>query len=181
MLAGIMNTMKPADQERAEAILHAYGGDPDCWPANERTAVLEQIKKSGQLQSLQHNARSLDNLIAEDVEKTCMPVPGTEAIAARINNSLPAQQDTVGALFTFFQQFMHWQPRFVQAGIGIAFLVLVMVLILPANNRPTGHPTGQAAFEQWVWEDITGQPLTSNDYMAELTFMDLVDLEVDEG
>ncbi len=173
--------MKPADQERAEAILHIYGGNPDRWPANERTAVLEQIKKSGQLQSLQHNARSLDNLIAKDTGKTRMSVPETEAIAVRINNSLPAQQDTVGAIFTFFQRFMHWQPRLVQASIGIAFLVLVMVVILPANNRPTGHPAGQTAFEQWVWEDITGQPLTPNDYIAELTFMDLVDLEVDES
>ncbi|GMQ96564.1 MAG: hypothetical protein BMS9Abin15_0237 [Gammaproteobacteria bacterium] len=173
--------MKPADQERAEAILHAYGGNPDRWPANERTAVLERIKKSGQLLSLQHNARSLDNLIAKDAGETSMSAPETEVIAARINNSLPAQQDAMGALFTFFQQFMHRQPRFVQAGIGIAFLVLVMVIILPTNNRPTGHPTGQAAFEQWVWEDITGQSLTPNDYIAELTFMDLVDLEVDEG
>jgi len=170
---------------RAKTILEVYGGSPDAWPAEERTAMLSSIARSAQLQKLQKEAERIDDALRN--ADTAAPDHGlihslSQQIIARLPDT-KVQSDPQSAGL----RARWWMPAFpvprtayaLAAISGVAVLVLVLAMQLFTTSDIT-NTADTAAFENWIWEDVTGQSVSAaarpND---ELDFMRLVELELD--
>jgi len=168
---------------RAKTILEVYGGSPAAWPVEERTAMLSSIARSAQLQKLQQEAERIDDALRN--ADAAAPDPGmihalSQKIIARLpdNRSTSAPRSAGAPTRRRFPMFSIWRTAYALAAISavaVLGLVLAMQLFTPATVTNTADT---AAFENWIWEDVTGQDVTAR-ASDELDFMRLVELELD--
>ena len=121
----------PLSHARAMDILNTYGAAPERWPAQERDALIELLKSSDELQTVQKTAGDLDSLLDNWQ-------PATAFSHDILFRSLPAQapraqswSDQITSLF--FSRPIGWQQG-VLAGAP---------LILGFIWGPSGDPSNQ--------------------------------------
>lgn len=166
--------MKPhnlVNEERARKIIQAYGACPDNWPEEERLAVQKLVQASASLQQLLSEEALFDQRLARAI-----PPQGENSgqLANRILAGLPEQKTT------FINRWRHVLADVVSLKIvvpAIASVLLAVTVVLYSLPGDTMSPDSDPLFEQWVWYDITNQQLANENATADLTFMDLIELE----
>jgi hypothetical protein len=180
-----MNPKSPSSAEqRAYAILDAYGSWPECWPAEERQDTLECLAHSPLLQRYQAQSAELDRRIQSE-QATALPTQAeVHTLQQRILASLPAQaggQALTLHTSSLWQRLFPWlvTPHFALALAGLA--VLAIVIGLPHSTPPSVYKYPSNQYEAWSWYDITGQDLPVATTTASLTMTDFIDLEIDDN
>lgn len=165
-------------EERVLKLLEVYGGDFRVWPTEEVEGALNCITHSPALQQAQREALYLDGLLAADRDALRVDTKQVDRLATRILARLPAD-DTAGA-GTGSNPLQRLCLVFRPPGRAAVFLSAAAVLILAVVLLHPAVDSEDAlfnAFEQWAWQDITGQALTLDDQEPALDFMGLVELE----
>ena len=72
-----MNEKMEVDHDRLEALLEAYGADPERWPAAERDQAVALLASSAEARALQREAATLDRML----DLAAPPAPSPELMA----------------------------------------------------------------------------------------------------
>jgi hypothetical protein len=131
---------------RFEAILDAYGGNPERWPLEEKQQALTLLAQSPMAKSLQQSANSLDLLL--DTSKVPEPSPDLMASILMQMPPLPAPStDESWFSWSAFEPF--WKPATVLA--FSIFLGIVVGFQLPPPTGETIHIASiESNMEQWI-------------------------------
>jgi hypothetical protein len=163
-------------EERARALLEAYGGNPDAWPAEQRQAMSARIAASAELQRARAGHRQLDGLLENDRAAAAIDHAGSSDLAARILAQLPDQPWSSSASGRGWLNRLRWpltQPLWAAA---TAVAVIVGLVMLQTAPGPSSERSPSMAFEEWAWQDITGQSL-DHKTDPQLDVLDLIELE----
>lgn len=176
------NYLSSAEQ-RARAILDAYGSWPASWPADECQATLDCIALSPALQRYQAQLENLDLRIHAAQSAAQPATTEIQALQQRILASLPTPANTRRSPVpaSNWRRLSDWLrlPRHALALVSIAILAIVLSMHRPATVV-NPRPPAVTSFAAWSWYDITGQELPTRDATTALTMTDLVDLEINE-
>lgn len=167
---------------RVLTLLEAYGGSPDAWPSEERSAALQLISQSAELRQAQHEALQLDRVLGETSTAKAHDEIATAALANRIMAQLP-DQDRSGrvkvahaaektSLLEHLQQWLRPPAIATAAMAGLVMFVALQFYLPPQSATP--DIAAISAFEDWAWEETTGQTLSANDESAAWDMMDLL-------
>lgn len=162
-------------EDRVRELLDSYGADAADWPSTEREAALARLAHSDELQRRQRQARQLDALLQADRLTDSVSPMAAGTLARRILEQLPQQDtstDTVRRRVMLLQRL-----RAPALAMAMAATVLLFVLVLKAPAPFEPAPLVPGAFEQWAWNDITGQDLVPARQKDELDFLELLELE----
>lgn len=176
------NHLSSAEQ-RARAILDAYGSNPNQWPQAEVQPTLDCIANSPALQQYQAQVAQLDMRIESEQQATLQEFGDQSPLHQRILATLPAQLPAHHASFatsSAWRRIIDWlvTPRFAIAIASTA--VLAIALLMPQAPQQQSTELASNEFDAWAWYDITGQELPEPTTAATLTMMDLIDFEVYE-
>ena len=72
-----MNDRMELDLDRLEALLEAYGADPERWPAAEREPAVALLARSAEARAMQREAARLDRML----DLAAPPTPSPELLA----------------------------------------------------------------------------------------------------
>lgn len=163
------------NEHRAREIILSYGASPEAWPAEVRLAVQMLIKVNASLQHLLKSETLLDHYLASERPRV---IDDTGQLAKRILAGLPERNVTVKR--TLLDKVAdYFSPKtFITATASIVFAIAVVIYNIPGNDI---SQQSDQAFEQWVWYDITSQQLVSDNTAAELSFMDMIELEATDS
>ncbi len=170
-----MKLHEPLEEQRARDIILAYGASPEAWPLEERLAVQKLLKVNASLQQLLKSEALLDHNLASEQPRT---MEDTEQLAKRILAGLPARNVTVKRTLIAMITDHFSRKSFITATASIVFAVAVVIYNFPADDI---SQQSDQAFEQWAWQDITSQELVNENNTAELSFMDLIELEATDS
>lgn len=176
------NHLSSAEQ-RARAILDAYGSNPNQWPPAEVQPTLDCLANSPTLQQYQAQIAPLDMIIQSEQQLTLQEFGNQSPLQQRILATLPPQSPAHDANFansSAWRRILDWlvMPRFAIA-IASAAVLAIALLVTQAPQQQT-MALASNEFDAWAWYDITGQELPEQTTATTLTMMDLIDLEVYE-
>ncbi|MDH5189782.1 MAG: hypothetical protein OEW89_00880 [Gammaproteobacteria bacterium] len=156
------------NHERVKTLIDCYGADAERWPQEEMEAAIMLIDNSPELIAYQDDARALDKLInnqniQDDID--------THALASRIMDSLPQQEQTRSVK----------APYFAFASAATVALIFVSTWLLQPVTMEAPfveiNNIAQTEFEEWAWEETLDQtPLTlaeNNEPADEWSFMEI--------
>ena len=153
--------------QRVKELLDCYGGSPEAWPEEERSAALASLDGSSELQARREEARLLDQAMNFPASMTAAAPEQTADLAARILDHLPAQdaprQQTprrdrpVVSRLALFDRIWGWPAVALGAAAAAA---LVITLLSPQPVTAPHRPLGTAAndFDDWVWAQVLDAP-----------------------
>jgi hypothetical protein len=174
-------TLKMISPERVKTLLASYGAEPRAWPADERSAALTLLNHSEELQTLWREARQLDEHLLSEREQQEIDADNSDAMSAlayRIVAQLPQQDSAAIAARAQGHGRKHWP---LAAAAAVLLLAATFALQQQLPQTSSQQPEVAATeYEQWLWQDITGEAVTSEDNATEtgeLTFLALVELE----
>jgi hypothetical protein len=133
---------------RFEAILDAYGGNPERWPLEEKQQALTLLAQSPMAKSLQQSANSLDLLL--DASKVPEPSPELMASILMQTPPLPAPS-TSKSWFSWPPIEPFWKPAAV-----LAFSVFLGIVVGFQLPPPTGEVIHTASLESHMEQWISG-------------------------
>ncbi|MFT6583195.1 MAG: hypothetical protein ACJAU6_003647 [Alphaproteobacteria bacterium] len=115
--------------ERFQAILDAYGANPDQWPAEERNAAQHLAETSSTAQAMMTDAAALDQFL--DAARGAIPQaePSPELLADILAAATPAARHRWTALLWPFG--LVWKPASALAMAGLLGLFLGAITPLP--------------------------------------------------
>lgn len=172
--------LKLIQAERVKTLLASYGAEVQAWPADERSAALTLIHHSPELQALWQEARELDSLLQSNQGEPVANPAQVSRLAAHIVEQLPAQECPRPTVTETHkpQRRKRWP---LAAAAAVMFMAVGVVVQLKSPLPPSqNQPLAAAEYEQWLWQDITGEDINSDDNTTEngeLTFLALVELE----
>jgi hypothetical protein len=158
--------------ERVKRLIECYGGSPQAWPEDEREAGRAALEDSSSLQLLADEEAWLDEALTtgRQAEANQQPTIDLSALRQRIMQGLPPQtpagQHPVRSPSQSTGQQRHrtrhfWHIRhFWAVGTGAALaaaLVLMLIIEKPQTQVPRENLAAQMSFEQWAWEETTGE------------------------
>jgi hypothetical protein len=172
--------LKLIQAERVKTLLACYGAEVQAWPADERSAALTLIHHSPELQALWQEAQELDRLLQSNQGEPVANPAQVSRLTARIVEQLPAQ-DSPRPTVTEIHQPQRRKRWPLTAAAAALLLAIGVSLQLQSPLPPSqNQPLAAAEYDQWLWQDITGEDINSDDNTTEngeLTFLALVELE----
>lgn len=178
--------LKLIQAERVKTLLACYGAEVQAWPADERSAALTLIHHSPELQALWQEARELDTLLHSGQREPVANPAQVSKLTARIVEQLPAQDSPCPTVIEINKPQRHKRWPLAAAAAAVMFMAVGVVVQLKSPLPPSqNQPLATAEYEQWLWQDITGEDISGDgingDNSAtenqELTFLALVELE----
>ena len=179
-------TTKPVTQTRIKELLECYGSSASSWPAEERQAALNLLKGSPELTRLREQTQSLDQAFMEHRvrEISHTDQQAVQSLQQRILHQLPDQElpeSHEDRPAPHPHRFGLW-TRSIAASIFIASLTFGVInqLYNPENSSRAQPATDMASneFDQWAWEDITGESTESESEADPTNLYALVALEL---
>lgn len=137
------------DEDRAEAIINAYGGDPARWPDAERAAVESLLMQSPRLQQLRAQAVSLDDCLEGHV---VAPRLDTGSVLAAVD-ALGSQRERPQPKSAAVERWLDWllpasPALFWRTGLVAALPLTIGIWLGSATATDTGD---WSASEQYVF------------------------------
>lgn len=177
------NYLSSAEQ-RARAILDAYGSLADAWPANERQTTLDCIARSPFLQDYRAQLAELDLRIAAAQYDAVIATPSINTLQQRILFSLPIQSHLSANKKHLNRRsaIFNW-PLSTRFAMTLASLLLLAILLdqYRPSHIPQTHLPASASLAAWTWYDVTGQNLPSRQASSTLTITDLIDTGLNQN
>lgn len=159
--------VKLVTPQRVKELFDCYGGSPEAWPEEERSAALALLDGSSELQTRREEACLLDQAMNLPASMTAAAPEQTADLAARILDPLPAQdaprQQTprrdrlVVGRPALFDRIWGWSAVALGAAAAAA---LVIALLSPQPVTAPHRPLVTAAndFDEWVWAQVLDEP-----------------------
>ena len=159
--------VKLVTPQRVKELLDCYGGSPDAWPEEERTAALALLDSSSELQTWLEQARLLDQAMNLPTGMTGCAPEQTADLSARILDQLPAQdtprQQTprrgrlVVSRPALFHRIWGW-PAVTLGAAAAAALVIALLSPQPFTEPQRPIVTATNGFDDWVWALVLDEP-----------------------
>lgn len=159
--------VKLVTPQRVKELLDCYGGSPEAWPEEERTAALALLDSSSELQTRREEARLLDQAMNIPPSMTATASEHTADLAARILDRLPAQdvpgQQTpqrdgpVVGRSALFDRVWGW-PAVALGAAAAAALMIALLAPQPLTEPHRPIVTAANDFDDWVWAQVLDEP-----------------------
>ena len=152
--------------ERVKRLVECYGADPEVWPAEERESAQTLLHGTPVLQRWAAQAVPLDAMLAQGCQAMDNEVSDVQLarLKQRIVEQLPAQNESVAQHRRQYLTWTHHPWWSMAAGMVMAAGLMLMVHL--ENPQPVtsvqSNLAGDMSFEQWAWEDITGETPINN-------------------
>jgi hypothetical protein len=195
-LAMSNTTTKLVTPKRLRQLLDCYGSTPSAWPQDERRAALTLLKSSPEMETLRCQAQTLDNLLMQHQaqETNTMDTTAMQVLQQRIMHELPEQDGDLHQAGHEPEHRSH-RGRFWMGSLAASLFIVslsfgVIHQLFGPNHipvTPVTHPhvanqqnnaVASNDFDEWAWEDITGESLSNNTDSEPATMLALVDLEL---
>lgn len=157
--------MSKMNAQQVEALLESYGANRNAWPAHLRESIQQVINNTPVLQRRWQQARELDQALAE--HRLAETQPDVAALQQTIISQLPVQPRR--------RRNSDSKPWIKYTGLAASLVLTLMVVfaIKPTTDESVPSPV----FEQWAWQDITGQGITDEELNEPLDWMGLIELD----
>ena len=172
-------TSKLVSIDRVIELLDCYGANTQNWPEDERAAAKTLIKQSDELQQYQEKTQRMDKLMGIGPNHNSLSQRADAHVVANIINNLPKQAHISSAL-PHENKLLKSANSWLKLGIAATFAAIffasfVTVTQLTSTESITVATATQNDLDQWIWQEVTDQPIEDND--DTLTFMAMLDLE----
>ena len=201
-------TCKLVTPTRFRQLLDCYGSTPSAWPQDERQAALSLLKASPELQILRDQAQTLDKLLIQHQaqEAKAMDVQAVQVLQQRIMRELPVQEiaenrDDINkqsgsrehsnpSLARRSHRSRIWMGSLAASLFIVSLSFGVIHQLFGPGHTPVppvdrqhvvnqqNNVTASSDFDEWAWEDVTGESLSNNSANVAANMLALVDMEI---
>jgi hypothetical protein len=170
---------------RLRQLLDCYGSESSSWPEDERQAALSLLKGSPELKQYRDDVRELDRLLTQlkSQENQTVDQKAVHSLQQRIIQELPAQASNPGNESVQDTNRSSFWMGSIAASLFIVGLSAGVIHQLTNSgqnnaNSQTGNYQTSNEFDQWAWEDVTGETLVIDTDNDPTTLLALVELEL---
>lgn len=178
-------TTKLVTSTRLRQLIDCYGSESSSWPEDERQAALSLLKGSPELNQYRNDTRKLDKLLAQlqSTEIQTIDQTAMQSLQQHIMQKLPEQESNASNTSVRNKNRSRFWMGSIAASLFIVGLSAGVIhqLINPGQNIIGSQASISQAnneFEQWAWEDVTGESLTIDTDNDPTTLLALVELEL---